>query len=211
MEMNHLSKNRPMLIASATALGAVLLFALTVQPDLNPVRRQNPKPLRISHIPAQQELAHARKLWSPLLFSLPTKDGFSRTFLDSRNFETESTETSSAQTDHLLDTPLALPPSAAVAICVAKKPNLQIKAGKTESVFTPTTPESGVHLRVENGLTARLIKQPDLRAFAGKAKANWQHTASITVSPAEQVTHVFVEPTSGSDTPAPGALIKHPV
>lgn len=206
MQMNHISKNRPMWIASATALCVVLFFAFAVHPDLSPVRRYSPAPLRISHVSDQEKLGPMRDLWSPVLFALPSRGGFSKAFLDSRNFEREPSKRTAAHADLFLNTPAEIPALAAVRFGRPQKPDLQITAGKTPSIFAPVSVDSGVHLRVENGLASRLIRQPNLAGLSQFA-GGWQQSASITVSPAGQVTHVFVEPNGESGVAAPQSLI----
>jgi hypothetical protein len=203
MNTQYLSKNRFMLFAFAIAFGAHLLLALFVQPDLQLVPRMHPNPVRISHIPAPEKLDQMRAVWSPMLFSLPNENGFSRAFLESRNFSTESTQSNGAKVAPYLESPFALPPSRAVAIHSTPTAALQIRPVKPASVFRPAPPKGGVHLRAENGLAERLLDPPDLTPFANQS--GWQYAAMLTVSSDGYVRHVFIEPQKGD--PAPAKLI----
>jgi hypothetical protein len=203
MNTQYLSKKRFMLFAFAIAFGAHLLLSIFVQPDLQLVPRVHPKPIRISHLRATEKLNQMSAIWSPLLFSLPNENGFSRAFLESRNFSTESTQNNGAKVAPYLETPLALPPSSAVAIHSTPAAKLQIRTIKPASVFQPASPKSGVYLQAENGLTERLLEPPDLTPFANHS--GWQYAAMLTISPDGYVRHVFVEPQKGD--PVPGKLI----
>ncbi|MCX6998469.1 MAG: hypothetical protein NTV49_15645 [Kiritimatiellaeota bacterium] len=203
----------PGLWAGLLAAGWFGFWALALQPEIVKVPARQPvKAPRVCYLPGPEARgekaanADLRAMWSPVLFSLPTPMGFSRSVesgdaaLRPPLQQTQSAPVLLARPATADNTPLVPSPTGVLARRAAGEPLLVIKE---PPVFAGVAAATGPTWQVVTGggrAAARWQAQPLPKTPADGGESLWEAGAQVEVSREGVVQHVWLEtPTASSN------------
>ncbi|MEN7972291.1 MAG: hypothetical protein ABFR47_00500 [Verrucomicrobiota bacterium] len=198
--MRNAGKRRAVELAVCLAVMTHLLFFLAVRPVNGNASKGVLVPPETSCLagaaPAPVEGGDVRMVWSPVLFSLPSKLGFSRDLLQEKP-RTRLTFKQSDETENFLEVGLvsrtaatkALPKEVTVAFqgsSVPQPPTRAVQSQGTQPAYRRIHMDPSLRERLVGGV----VIPPELNK---EGKAAWEIRADVCISKQGGVQHVFLE------------------